>query len=130
MGCGSSSQIISPELSEKLAKTGHSTGEQCGKLTLREWNNLTFETKNFIAEIDALRDAQNIHFESCDINVEGGLQGHYAGECDANGKAYGEGTFMQTGSMKEYRGTFKDNAIFGYVVFIGKDKAEGKGGKP
>ena len=106
MGFGSSKPKLSPDEIEKLAQIGHSTGELCGKLTYREWNNLTFETKRFIGELDEARQAGKIEFDSITINEPDGLNGNYVGERDKNGKAHGEGTFKEHKSSEEYKGTF------------------------
>ena len=126
MGCGNSSEALSPDQLDALSKTGHSTGELCGKLTQREWNNLTFETKRFIAEIDEERKAGKVQFDSITLKEEDGLNGNYAGECDAKGNARGEGTFIEAKTNKEYKGTFRDNKLFGYCAFAAKEGKEPK----
>ena len=129
MGCAGSSDVFSPEMVEALAKTGHSTGEFCKQLTLREWDNLSFESKNHIKQVDMLRAQEKIKFDSIAISEENGLKGNYAGEVDENGRAFGEGTYLEKDSLKEYRGTFKDNKMFGYVTCIMKEEVIGKDGR-
>ena len=82
MGCGSSTDGLSPDKKEELAKTGHSTGDMCGKLTLREWNSLSFETRRFIGECDEARKEGKLEFDSININEADGLNGRYVGERD------------------------------------------------
>ena len=128
MGCGSSSSAanpskpMDPEQEAEMNMTGHSTGTFSQKLTKREWENLTYGTRSFINELDELRMNEKIKFDSTTIDdsENGGIKGNYVGETDENGKAHGEGTYLEKQTMKEYRGTFKKNKIYGWATFIGK----------
>ena len=106
--------------------TGHSTGAFSQKLTKREWDNLSYGIRSFINELDDLRMREVIKVESTTIDdsANGGIKGHYVGEVDQKGNAYGEGTYLEKSTMKEYRGTFKENKLHGWAVYIGKNEKQ------